>query len=201
MRASTIHVVAWSALWLSGCGREASTSREPEPAPPGQHASSAAHAPAASPAAGRAKAVLSGTAPGSPISGTVTFVEAAGNLQVTARITNAPPGPHGFHIHEHGNCGGSGAAAGGHFNPEGMAHGYLPRDGAAVAHAGDMGNLEVGADGTGTLRLVMPDLSLMQPPHGVIGRAVILHELVDDFGQPTGNAGGRIACGVIEPRD
>jgi Cu-Zn family superoxide dismutase len=66
-----------------------------------------------------------------------------------------------------------------------------------MAHAGDMGNIEIGENGSGTLIVFMPGLSLSQGEANVTGKAVILHEQEDDFGQPTGNAGGRIGCGVI----
>ena len=148
-----------------------------------------------------AQAILAGTAPSSPITGTVSFMDTPEGVHVMARVAHASRGPHGFHIHEHGNCGDSGNAAGGHFNPRAVPHGYLPRDGASQAHAGDMGNIDVGADGEGTLDVVLPGLSLTRGTDAIAGRAVILHENADDFGQPTGNAGGRIACGVIEPSD
>ena len=108
-----------------------------------------------------------------------------------------PPGLHGFHIHEFGGCGDSGKAAGGHYNPEGAMHGMLAKDGPHKAHAGDMGNITVDANGGATLETVLPNVHLTGGASSVAGRAVILHEKADDFSQPTGNAGGRIACGPI----
>jgi Cu-Zn family superoxide dismutase len=140
---------------------------------------------------------LRGTAPGSKISGRATFTETAKGLEVSVHVAGVPPGLHAIHIHETGNCENLGNAAGGHFNPHKVKHGFLPKDGPHGAHVGDMGNLDVGADGRASLALLMPSLTLRQGPHAVAGRALILHEKPDDFGQPTGNAGGRIACGVI----
>jgi len=142
-------------------------------------------------------AELQGTAPGSTVKGTVHFTDTPAGLQVSAQITNAAPGLHGFHIHEFGGCGDLGKAAGGHFNPEGAPHGMLMKDGPHKAHAGDMGNITVDVNGNATLETILPNIHLAGPAPSVAGRAVILHEKADDFSQPTGNAGGRIACGPI----
>ena len=143
------------------------------------------------------KAVIRGTAEGSAIAGTATFTDTPGGLQVAVQVTNILPGKHGFHIHQYGSCDDVGKAAGGHYNPDGVKHGFLPTDGFAGAHAGDLGNLEVGTDGSGKAELTLPGLRLSGGKYTVGGRAVVLHEQVDDFSQPTGNAGGRIGCGVI----
>jgi Cu-Zn family superoxide dismutase len=127
----------------------------------------------------------------------VSFFDSPQGLQISAQLTGVPPGTHGFHIHEFGDCGDAGKAAGGHYNPHGTPHGFLPKDGEQKAHAGDMGNIEIGQDGSGTLTLTLPAASLSTGEHNVGGRAVILHEKSDDFSQPTGNAGGRIGCGII----
>jgi Cu-Zn family superoxide dismutase len=154
---------------------------------------------AASPAwAASATANLTGTQAGSPIVGAVNFEESAEGLKVTAEVKGAPAGAHGFHIHENGSCGEEGKAAGGHFNPDNAPHGLLSKDGFSSAHAGDLGNLEIAADGTGRIQTTLPGLSLSEGKYNVRGKSVILHEKGDDFGQPTGNAGGRIACGIIE---
>ena len=148
--------------------------------------------------AAKAKAEIRGTSPDSPVSGTATFEDTDKGLAVNVEVMNVSPGLHGFHIHEKGSCDDKGNAAGGHYNPAGVQHGLLPKDGFTGAHAGDFGNIEVGADGKGTLQLVVPDLTIQGGKYDVAGHAVILHEKEDDFGQPTGNAGGRIGCGVIE---
>ena len=147
--------------------------------------------------AAQAAAEIKGTAADSQISGKVEFEDVAEGLKVKARVYNAPAGKHGFHVHETGSCADGGKAAGGHFNPDGVNHGLLAKDGFAHAHAGDMGNIEVASDGTGQLEMVLPQMSL-NGKYNVIGRSVILHEKEDDFGQPTGNAGSRIGCGVIQ---
>jgi len=142
-------------------------------------------------------AQLRPTQEGSLLSGKVSFMETDEGLKINAVVENAPPGKHGFHIHENGSCEDGGKAAGGHFNPESVSHGDILKDGFQHAHAGDLGNIEIGPDGKGTLEKVISKLTLDEGEFGVVGRSVILHEKTDDFGQPTGNAGGRIACGVI----
>lgn len=146
-----------------------------------------------------AVAELQPTSSDSRLNGEVKFKEEKGGVVVTAEVWNAPPGKHGFHIHETGSCGDAGQAAGGHFNPSGHPHGFAPKDAPLHSHPGDMGNIEVDADGHGTLKIHMPELGLAgRARYDIRGLAVILHEKEDDFSQPTGNAGGRIACGVIE---
>ena len=148
--------------------------------------------------AGTAVAELKGTAPGSRLKGEVKFIEEKGGVVVLAEVWNAPPGKHGLHIHEKGSCADEGKAAGGHFNPSGNPHGFAPKDWPLHAHPGDMGNINVDVDGHGTLKLHMPELGLASSSrYDIRGLTVILHEKEDDFSQPTGNAGGRIACGVI----
>ena len=145
-----------------------------------------------------AAAHIQPTDPSSSLSGEATFQETSGGLKIRVTVMEAPPGKHGLHIHEKGDCGDSAKAAGGHFNPDGVKHGDLTKDGLTGAHAGDLGNIDIDSNGNGTLEKTVPDLSLKEGKYGVVGRSVILHEKEDDFGQPTGNAGARIACGVIE---
>ena len=140
---------------------------------------------------------LEATKEGSPVAGNIQLEETPEGLKVTAEVQGASPGKHGFHFHENGSCAEEGSAAGGHFNPDHAAHGLLTQGGFSGAHAGDMGNIEIGADGTGKLETVLPGLNLTEGKYNVTGKAVIFHEKEDDFGQPTGNAGGRIGCGVI----
>ena len=149
--------------------------------------------------AGTAIVDLKCTAADSRLKGKIKFNEEKGGVVVLAEVWNAPPGKHGLHIHENGVCSDGGKAAGGHFNPSGNPHGFAPKDFPLHAHPGDMGNINVGADGHGTLKLHMPELGLASSSrYDIRHHAVILHEKVDDFSQPTGNAGGRIGCGVIE---
>ena len=145
-----------------------------------------------------AKAVIKGAQPDSELSGTADFIETGDGMQVVAQLSNVTPaGKHGIHIHENGSCEEGGKAAGGHFNPAGTKHGLLPRDGHGKAHAGDMGNIEIMDNGRGSLVIFMPGLGLTTGHKNITGLAVIVHAKEDDFGQPTGNAGGRIGCGEI----
>src|SRR5262245_40425145 len=142
----------------------------------------------------RAVAVIQPTE-GNKVRGTVTFTQAGANVKVVAQIEGLTPGKHGFHIHEFGDCSSKdGSAAGGHFNPAGAQHGAPD---AAQRHAGDMGNIEANQDGVA--RLEFNDPVMKMSDHGsIIGRGMIVHANPDDMKtQPTGNAGGRLACGVI----
>jgi Cu-Zn family superoxide dismutase len=135
---------------------------------------------------------------GNTVTGTATFRAAGGSVTMELVVENAPPGEHAFHLHQIGDCSApDGSSAGGHWNPTGEDHGAW---GTAPFHLGDVGNLEVGEDGRGTIRLTTDLWSVRTgADNDVVGRAVIVHAGVDDFTtQPTGAAGGRIGCGVIE---
>lgn len=119
-------------------------------------------------------------------------------LAIEVSFLDAPSGTHGFHIHENGSCAESGKAAGGHYNPDGVKHGKLLEDGFEGAHAGDLGNVVIGDTGEGIYSALIPGLSLEEGSYAVGNRTFILHAQPDDFGQPTGNAGARVGCGVIE---
>lgn len=147
--------------------------------------------------AAKGKTDIKGTAEASPISGTAAFEDTSDGLKISVALEHVPPGKHGFHIHEKGDCGDGGKAAGGHYNPDGVSHGLLLRDGFQKAHAGDLGNVEIDANGRGKLEAVLPGLTLAGGKYNVARKSLILHEKEDDYGQPTGNAGGRIGCGVI----
>jgi len=137
------------------------------------------------------------TAPGGQVNGTVTFTQSGSRVTVVADVRGLPPNTtHGFHIHEKGDCSAPDfTSAGGHFNPGGHPH---AGPGEAARHAGDLGNLEAGANGRAYKRIVVDNITLGNGSNSVIGHSVIVHEKMDDLKtQPTGNAGGRIACGVI----
>jgi Cu-Zn family superoxide dismutase len=142
----------------------------------------------------RAVAVLSPTA-GSAVRGTVTFTVAQGGVRITAQLEGLAPGDHGFHVHEFGDCtAADGTSAGGHFNPAGAPHAGPD---AGTRHVGDLGNLSADTQGMASYDRVDRTVTL-DGPHSVIGRGVIVHAGADDLAsQPTGNAGGRVACGVI----
>jgi Cu-Zn family superoxide dismutase len=156
--------------------------------------------PAAKAAGGSASAVTHAVAvlqPGkdSKVAGTVHFRQEVGAVHVTGALTGLTAGNHGFHIHEFGDCTAADfTSAGGHFNPAGNPHGG-PKD--AKRHEGDMGNIEATPDGNGTIDYVDPELRF-GGAQSIVGRGVIVHANPDDFKtQPTGNAGGRVACGAI----
>ena len=129
-------------------------------------------------------------------SGTITFKEVEGGVEVTANLEGLKPGEHGFHIHEKGDCSAPDAkSAGGHFNPGGHKHGGPDAD---EHHAGDLGNLKAGKDGKATKTFTMQGITLGDDPTSIAGKGFIVHEKADDLKtQPTGNAGDRAACGVI----
>jgi superoxide dismutase, Cu-Zn family len=134
----------------------------------------------------------------SHVSGKATFHEANGKVTLDIKIAGADPGPHAVHLHEKGDCTApDGASAGGHWNPTHEDHGKW---GTAPFHHGDIGVIQVGADGKGTLTLTTDLWTIGGAPEtDVVGKAIIVHAKTDDFTtQPTGNAGGRIACGVVE---
>lgn len=134
-------------------------------------------------------------ASGSSVAGTVTFTKVDGGVKIVADVTGLKPGEHGFHVHEFGDCSTPDAmSAGGHFNPGHAQHGAPD---AAVRHAGDFGNLVADESGKAHYERVDPVISLDRAD-SIVGYAVIVHEKVDDLKtQPTGNAGARVACGVI----
>lgn len=147
------------------------------------------------PAPRMAEATLTPTE-GNAASGTVMFTEMDDGLLVEATVTGLTEGLHGFHVHENGDCGDNGQAAGGHFAPGDDPHG-APTDPDSLRHVGDLGNLEAGAEGTATYSRVDP-LAALEGPNSIVGKAVIVHADEDDLtSQPTGNAGGRVACGIV----
>lgn len=161
---------------------------EPTPEPPPEPEESAAL---------EAAATLAPTE-GSTVAGTVTFVQEGGQVYVAAHVTGLEPGLHGFHIHENGDCSApDGTSAGGHFNPDGVDHAGPT---AAVKHRGDLGNIEASEDGMAHHEATLSFITLEEgQPHSIIGRGLIVHAGEDDLtSQPTGAAGGRLACGVIE---
>lgn len=133
---------------------------------------------------------------GNEVTGTVTFTTTDEGVRVVAHFENVSPGKHGFHIHEFGDCSAPDAtSAGGHFNPTDMPH--AGRD-AAQRHVGDLGNIPADDSGVAHADFVDTVLSL-KGPNSIVGKAVILHSGEDDLTtQPTGDAGARLACGIIE---
>lgn len=197
---------------LAACGGEptpepatpaakpAPVATEPEPAP----VESAEPAPAASASATPAPEPL--PAPievtleaksGSKLTGTATLTQEEGGVRVKLKLAGVKPGHHGAHIHETGDCSAKdGSSAGGHFNPGKHDH-ALPE--SAQHHLGDLGNIEIAKDGTGEIDILVPGANLRDGDTvSFVGRAIIVHDKKDDGGQPVGNAGNRIGCGVIK---
>ena len=142
----------------------------------------------------KAIAVLHPTS-GNNVTGIVTFTTSGDQVKVVADVTGLTPGKHGFHVHEFGDCSSpDGNSAGAHFNPTHKQHGAPD---AAERHEGDLGN--VVADSSGKAHLEWTDKVMkLSGPDSIIGRSMIVHVQEDDLKtQPTGNSGGRVACGVI----
>jgi Cu-Zn family superoxide dismutase len=184
-----IVMLAAAAMWIAACGPKKTSNGgtsggTPTPAPTA--------AMTMKKAGGKIEAKST-----SKVGGDVTFASTADNkVMVTVHVTGATPGDHGVHLHEKGDCSAADASsAGGHFNPTSQAHG-APM--AEHHHAGDFGNLKVGADGTGTLTLTVSDLTVDNGPNGVVGKSLVIHEKADDMTtQPSGNSGARQGCAVI----
>lgn len=134
---------------------------------------------------------------GNSAAGRVLFTQQQDGVHIVADLTGLSEGRHGFHIHENGDCSAPDAtSAGGHFNPENSRHG-APTD--SEHHAGDLGNIEAAPDGTAHLEMVAGFITLGPGANSIVGKAVIVHAGEDDLQtQPTGNAGARVACGVIK---
>ncbi len=130
---------------------------------------------------------------GNKVRGRIAFSETKdGTTRVRGRVTHLTPGLHGFHIHQYGDLTDrTGKSAGGHFNPEGHDHGGPD---AEKRHAGDLGNIEANADGVAQVDISVKGLKV----HFVLGRSIVVHGGKDDLkSQPSGDAGPRVAVGVI----
>lgn len=142
----------------------------------------------------RAVATLESTK-GSETAGTITFLQRGDTVFVNADVRGLKPNQeHGFHVHEKGDCSsGDGMSAGGHFNPDGVAHG------ASAGHAGDMPNLKADASGNAHASYEMKKMTVAEGQFSIVGKGLIIHRDADDYmTQPTGNAGPRLACSVIK---
>jgi Cu-Zn family superoxide dismutase len=131
--------------------------------------------------------------------GTARFTEVSGGVRILLEAKGLAPGPKGVHVHEVGTCAAPDfTSAGGHFNPEGKKHGLENSDGP---HAGDLPNITIGPDGTGRLESMNDRIALAAGPKSVFdadGSTLVVHANPDDFrSDPAGNAGPRLACGVI----
>lgn len=144
-----------------------------------------------------ARAQLSPTK-GNTTHGVVTFKSIGAKVLVTAEVNGLKPNAeHGFHVHEKGDCSsGDGMSTGGHFNPEGKPHGA---HGSSAHHVGDLPSLVADANGKAKLTFETSSITVGSGAADVLGKGLIVHRDPDDYKtQPTGNAGPRLACAVIE---
>ena len=131
--------------------------------------------------------------------GTATLSTAPGGVKIALAVKGLAPGQHAIHVHQTAKCEGPAfTSAGGHFNPEHKQHGI---DNPQGPHAGDMPNFTVDSTGHSSATVVAPGITLADGPHSVFtggGTALVIHEKADDMkSDPAGNAGARVACGVI----
>lgn len=146
----------------------------------------------------QASAQLTPKSGNTALAGHATFNQTSDGVELVLHVTGASPGDHGAHIHEKGDCSDPEAkSAGGHWNPAQRKHGAPP---PSAAHLGDLGNITVAADGTGTLKLTSDAWKLGDgSAEDLVGKAVVIHAGPDDLAtDPAGNSGARIGCGVIE---
>lgn len=167
-------------------------------APPRADAAPARSVPPASASAAREAVANLASASGSLVSGRLVLVPRGMGVHLTGEIGGLQPGSsHGFHIHEKGDCSAADASsAGGHFNPAAQPHG---RAGHGAHHAGDADNLVADGHGVARVDMHLDGVTLGDGgPADIAGRAVVVHAEPDDYrSQPAGNAGARVACGVI----
>ena len=136
----------------------------------------------------------------SQVSGTAVFTEEKGNVTLVANMKGLTPGEHAIHIHEKADCAAPDASsAGGHWNPTFKKHGKW---GATEYHKGDIGNFTADANGNGTIKFSTDEwcIGCGDETKDITNKGLIVHKGADDFTtQPTGNAGGRVACaGIIK---
>jgi superoxide dismutase, Cu-Zn family len=136
------------------------------------------------------------TAPGYQLAATAQFTEVREGVKIRVEVSGAPPGRKGIHIHQTADCSDiPNKSMGSHFAPEGHDHG-LP--GASQRHLGDLGNIEIGADGSGVLDIIVADANLkMEDARSFVTRSLVLHEAEDKGTGDSGESGKPIACGPI----
>lgn len=189
---TSLAVAIAASAFLAACGTPAENTANAG----NEAAANEAVANEAAPAGGAATTALSSAT--GVASGTATIEPSADGLKLTVNAEALPPGTHGIHVHMVGKCEGPGfETAGAHWNPTTRQHGLENPQGS---HAGDLPNLVVGADGRGTLTANLAGAT-MTGEGGLLdadGAALVVHADPDDLKtDPSGNSGGRIACGVF----
>lgn len=175
---------------LSGCDGVNDTKQTLDKKKTGTKVVARSHAPSAT-------AILAPTKSYSA-NGILTLRQLNGVLHIKGTVSDLGPGKHGFHIHEVGDCSAADAtSAGGHFDPHESVHG-APDAKHTHRHYGDLGNIVADAQGNATVSV--EDLQLqLTGTHSIVGRALIVHAAADDLkSQPSGAAGPRVACALIE---
>lgn len=132
----------------------------------------------------------------SKVKGSVRFSQTGDTVHVHGEVTGLTPGLHGFHVHEKGDLSDKekGQSVGGHYNPTDQPHGK-PED--QERHVGDLGNINANDEGIATIDL-QDDVIRLDGEHSIVGRALVIHAGEDKFTQPAGDAGARVAFGVIK---
>ena len=194
MRKTPLLLLPVALVMLAACQPKTPAAEQPPAETPATPAP-AAEAPAAP--ASTANAELKPTQ-GSDASGAITFAVVDGGIRATGEVRGLPPGTeHGFHVHEKGDCSAPDAtSAGGHFNPATTDHG---RVGHGAHHGGDSDNILANDQGVASVDTLLQGVTLGDgAATDIVGKGVIVHADADDYvTQPTGNAGARLACGVI----
>ena len=187
-----VRVLSRAALFAALAATPLAVAQTPQPAqpPPGQHAAAATPKPIE---------VTLKSAKGHKV-GSVKLTQTPHGVLLQGEVSHMTPGVHAIHIHAVGKCEGPKfTSAGGHFNPAQKQHGYLVGEGH---HAGDLPNLVVPANGTLHFELIDPDVTLEAGANSLLdadGSAIVVHAKRDDYqSQPAGDAGDRVACGVIK---
>jgi superoxide dismutase, Cu-Zn family len=130
----------------------------------------------------------------SSVHGVLHFTQTGHNVAIKGEVTGLTPGKHAFHVHEFGDLTDpKGLSTGGHYNPEHKMHGKRQD---TERHVGDLGNITADQSGKAVINITDSVISL-HGPHSILGRAIIIHEKEDRYTQPVGDAGGRVAAGVI----